>query len=74
MNHMRVLALTSFALACAGCGGAASPSPTGLTVDPSVSARIVVSGLGVDGLAFDPTNPSIVVPDSPNGYPLCEKD
>jgi sugar lactone lactonase YvrE len=23
--------------------------------------------LGVDGLAFDPTNPSIVVPDSPNG-------
>jgi sugar lactone lactonase YvrE len=150
---MRVLALASFALTCAGCG---SPSPTqsGLTIDPSVSARVVASGLGtpddlavatdgtvyigderggkltawspatghvtliagalshpegivaregflvvceqgknqlsrinpsdgsvtlfhalsnttgnlgVDGLAFDPTNPSIVVPDSPNG-------
>jgi streptogramin lyase len=157
MDRMRVLALAWFALACAGCGGAASPSPTpipGLTVDSSVSARVVVSGLGtlddiavapdgtvyigdesggklsawspatghvtlingalshpegivaldgllvvceqgknqlsrvdpgdgsvtlfralpnstgnlgVDGLAFDPTNPSIVVPDSPHG-------
>lgn len=153
---MRVLALV-IALACAGCGRAARPSPgsiPGLTVDPSVTASVVVSGLGtlddiavapdgtvyisdeaggklsawspstgrvtliaaalshpegivvldhflvvceqgknqlsrvspsdgsvtlfralsnstgklgVDGLAFDPTDPSIVVPDSPNG-------
>jgi sugar lactone lactonase YvrE len=46
---MRVLALALYALACAGCGGAASPSPApipGLTVDPSVSVSVVVSGLG----------------------------
>ena len=58
MDDMRVLALASFALACAGCGGAASPSPTsisGLTVDPSVSARVVVSGLGTpDDIAVAP--------------------
>jgi streptogramin lyase len=45
---MRVLALVSCALACA-CGGAASPSATsipGLTVDRSVSVRVIASGLG----------------------------
>lgn len=55
---MRVLALAWFALACAGCGGGASPSPTpipGLTVDSSVSARVVVSGLGtLDDIAVAP--------------------
>jgi hypothetical protein len=51
---MRVLALVSCALACA-CGGPGSPSPAptpGLTVDPSVSATVVASGLGTpDDLA-----------------------
>jgi sugar lactone lactonase YvrE len=43
-------------------------------VDPVVGSVIPfrqlvnrTGGLGVDGLAFDPINPSIVVPDSPNG-------
>jgi sugar lactone lactonase YvrE len=55
---MRVLALALCALASAGCGGAASPSPkpiSGLTVDPSVSVSVVVSGLGTpDDVAVAP--------------------
>src|SRR5574337_618842 len=66
---MRVLALALFALACAG-GAAASPSPTpisGLTVDPSVSARIVVSGLGtLDDIAVAPDG-TVYIGDEPGG-------
>ncbi len=51
---MRVLALASLALACAACGGTATPT-SGLTVDPSVSARVLVSGLGtLDDIAVAP--------------------
>jgi streptogramin lyase len=51
---MRVLALAVFAIACAGCGSPRT-STSGLTVDPSVSARVVVSGLGTpDDIAVAP--------------------
>jgi DNA-binding beta-propeller fold protein YncE len=54
---MRVFALPLLALAWAGCGQAAPrPSPIpGLTVDPSISARVLVSGLGKpDDIAVAP--------------------
>jgi streptogramin lyase len=52
---MWVLALAVFAIACAGCGSPSPTSTSGLTVDPSVSARVVVSGLGApDDIAVAP--------------------
>lgn len=67
---MRVLPLALFALACGGCGEAASPSPTpisGLTVDPSVSALVVVSGLGtLDDIAVAPDG-TVYIGDEPGG-------
>ena len=64
---MRGLVLAALVFALAGCGGrgstaaptpSAAPSPApipGLTIDPSVSARVVVSGLGApDDIAVGP--------------------
>ena len=49
---MRGLALAMFALGFAGCGGSTSP---GLTVDASVTARVLASGLGTpDDIAVAP--------------------
>src|SRR5690242_8113537 len=52
---MRMLALAVFAIACAGGGSTSPTSTSGLTIDPSVSARVVVSGLGTpDDIAVAP--------------------
>ena len=67
---MRVLALVLSGIACAGCGQAARPSPgsiPGLTVDPSVSASVVVSGLGtLDDIAVAPDG-TVYISDEPGG-------
>jgi sugar lactone lactonase YvrE len=67
---VRVLALVLSALACAGCGQAAHPSPSpiaGLTVAPSVSARVVFSGLGtLDDIAVAPDG-IVYISDEPGG-------
>jgi streptogramin lyase len=50
-----VLSLASFAIACVCCGSSSPAPASGLTVDPSVSASVVVSGLGTpDDLAVAP--------------------